>query len=92
MDLFGAITAIAALNGVKRDNRNPFALMPENIHNIKIKHKEKTVNIPKTAENLFNNPSFICTDFKKFWKNVEKDPKGNIIDIAKEFGTEIVYL
>lgn len=91
MDLFGAITVLAALNGVERDNRDPFELMPKNIKRITLKHRNKTVDIPRTVENLFNNPEFICSDIEKFWKNVEKDPKGYVIDSAKEFRTKIVY-
>ena len=91
MDLFGAITVLAALNGIERDDRDPFELMPKSIKKITLKHRNKTVDIPKTVENLFNNPSFICTDIKKFWENVKKNPKGYVIDTAKEFRTEIVY-
>lgn len=43
MDLFGAITVLAALNGVERDNRDPFELMPKNIKSITLKHRNKTV-------------------------------------------------
>lgn len=91
MDLFGAITVLAALNGVERDNRDPFELMPKNIKSITLKHRNKTVDIPRTVENLFNNPEFICSDIEKFWRNVKKDPKGYVIDTAKEFRTKIVY-
>jgi len=91
MDLLQALAAIAAINGVKKDTRDPFALMPKSIRSITLKHRNKTVDIPRTVENLFNNPEFICSDIEKFWKNVEKDPKGYVIDAAKEFRTKIVY-
>lgn len=91
MDLYGAITVIATMKGVKRDTKDPFENMPNDVNNIKLKHNGKLVNIPKTVENFFNNPSFICSNVKKFWQGVKKDPKGYIIDVANEFGTEIIY-
>ena len=91
MDLFQALTIIAAVNGVEKDTRDPFALMPEGIKSITLEHNKKMIDIPRTVENLFNCPSFICSDIEKFWKNVKKDPKGYVIDSAKEFRTKIVY-
>ena len=91
MDLFQALAAIAAVNGVEKDTRDPFALMPKSIQSITLTHRKKKVNIPRTVENLFNYPSFICSDIEKFWRNVKKDPKGYVIDSAKEFRTKIVY-
>jgi hypothetical protein len=91
MDLFDAITVLAAANSVKRDTTNPFKVMPQSINKIVLRHSGKVVDIPKTVENLFNNPGFICSDVKKFWKGVEKDPKGYIVDAAREFRTKIIY-
>lgn len=91
MDLYEAITALAALNGVERDTTDPFEVMPKDIDKIELKYRDKFVDIKKTAENLFNNPGFICSDVKKFWKGVKKDPKGYIIDAAHEFRVKIIY-
>lgn len=91
MDLYGAITALAALNGVKRDKRDPFKHMPKKVQKINLLHEGKQVNIPKTVEKFFNNPSFICEDVEKFWQHVINDPQEYIIDVAEEFRTEIVY-
>ena len=91
MDLFQALALITTVNGVKKDNRDPFTLMPKNIKSITLMYRKKKVDIPRTVENLFNCPSFICSDIEKFWRNVKKDPKGYVIDSAKEFRTKIVY-
>ena len=91
MDLSQSLSVLAALNGVRKDERDPFKNMPSEVENIVLMHYGKRVNIEETVRRFFNNPSFICTDVKKFWRYVMSDSRGYVIDVAREFRTEIVY-
>ena len=91
MDLNESFKALAALRGVSHDGTNPFSVMPNEVLGVYLMHEGKRVNIVKTVEIFFNTPSFICTDVRRFWELLLADPEGCVIDVAKEFRTEIIY-
>lgn len=91
MDLNGSLKALARLHHANHDVTDPFSVMPEDVRYIELMHEGKKVNIVKTVKLFFENPSFICTDVCRFWELLIEDPEGYVIDIAKEFHTEIVY-
>ena len=91
MDLNESFKVLAALNGVCHDGTDLFSVMPDEVLGIQLMHEGKRVNIAKTVESFFNVPSFICTDVRRFWELLMADPQGYVIDVAKEFRTEIIY-
>lgn len=92
MDLNKSLKVLATLNGVNHDITDPFSVMPKEVKSIKLFYKGKRVDIVKSVKLFFESPSFICTDVRKFWKLLISDPKGYVIDIAKEFRTQIVTM
>ena len=91
MDLGQSLLVLAALNGVRKDERDPFENVPVEVKDIVLMHQGKRVNIEETVRRFFENPSFICTDIKRFWNYVISDSQGYVIDVANEFRTSIVY-
>lgn len=91
MDFSESLKVLAALSGVSHDATDPMSVMPKNVRYIELFYEGKRVNIVKTVQLFFGAPSFICTDVRKFWERVIEDPKGYVIDVAREFRTEIVY-
>lgn len=91
MDLSESVRVLAYLKGVPHDVTDPFSVMPEEVKFIDLEDEGKRVDVEKTVKLFFEAPSFICTDVRRFWELLLQDPKGYVIDVAKEFRTKIIY-
>ena len=90
MGINKSLKLLASLDDVHHDVTDPISVMPEEVQDIELIYEGKRVNIEKSVRLFFDKPSFICTDVRKFWKLLMEDPKGYVIDIAKEFRTPII--
>jgi len=90
MDLNGSLKALAMLHHVTHDATDPISVMPKDIRFIELFYEGKRVNIEKTVKLFFEAPSFICTDVRRFWELLLQDPKGYVIEIAKQFRSPII--
>lgn len=90
MDLNGSLKVLASLHNVNHDVTDPISVMPKDVRFIELMYEGKRVNIKETVKLFFEKPSFICTDVRRFWELLIKDPEGYVIDIAKEFRSPII--
>ena len=90
MDLNGSLKALARLHHANHDVTDPISVMPKDVRYIELFYEGKRVNIKKTVKLVYEKPSFICTDVRRFWELLIEDPEGYVIEVAKQFRSPII--